>query len=269
MRKKLLSILLATVLLFGMALPVGASAESYTDDEILLAKVIQLEAGTELVPCLAAGSAIVNRLDNYDRWGYDTLSEVVYAKSQYSVVNLSKFKTLSPNKNCLAVARCLLTYGSQLPEGVEFFRSYDVYGKSAWRNFKLYKVYGDNTYYFYNQTDYNNWKKNGTSKKIVVTVGKNDTLKSIAKKYNTNTTYIKQLNNLSSSTVKSGKKLIVHQNSGDTTLLSYTVKSGDTLKSLAKKYGTTPLRIKQASGIATDSNTIKKGQKLKIPTDKA
>ena len=46
--------------------------------------------------------------------------------------------------------------------------------------------------------------------------------------------------------------------------ISYTVKSGDTLKSLAKKYNTTPLRIKQATGIT--SNTIKKGQKLKIPT---
>lgn len=99
---------------------------------------------------------------------------------------------------------------------------------------------------------------------VIVTVGKNDTLSSIAKKYKTNTTYIKQINNLSSNKVSSGKKIIVHQNSGKMKRISYTVKSGDTLKSLAKKYNTTPLRIKQATGIT--SNTIKKGQKLKIPT---
>lgn len=265
MRKKLLSIMISAMILLGLvSVPVSASAASYTSDEILLAKVVQLEAGTDYVDCLAAGSVVINRLENYERWGYDTLSEVIYAKNQFSVVKSSKFKTLKPNKKCLEVARCLLKYGSQLPKGVEYFRDSGKYGKASWGSHKYYKIYGGNTFYFHNTSDYNNWKKNGISKMVIVTVGKNDTLSSIAKKYKTNTTYIKQINNLSSNKVSSGKKIIVHQNSGKMKRISYTVKSGDTLRSLAKKYNTTPLRIKQATGIT--SNTIKKGQKLKIPT---
>lgn len=266
MRKKLLSIMMSAMVLIGLlSFPLSASAASYTDDEILLAKVVQLEAGTDYVNCLAAGSVVINRLENYDRWHCNTLSEVIYAKNQFSVVKSSKFKTLSPNKKCLEVARCLLKYGSQLPKGVEYFRD-SKYGKSSWGSHKYYKIYGGNTFYFHSSSEYNSWKKNGTSKMTYVTVGKKDTLNSIAKKHKTNTTYIKQINKLSSDKVSSGKKLVVHQNSGKMKHISYTVKSGDTLRSLAKKYDTTPLRIQQATGIT--SNIIKKGQKLKIPTVK-
>lgn len=45
--------------------------------------------------------------------------------------------------------------------------------------------------------------------------------------------------------------------------VNYTVKKGDTLESIAKKYGTTVKKIKSANNLK--NNKIKKGQKLKIP----
>ena len=97
MRKKLLSIMISAMILLGMvSIPVSASAASYTSDEILLAKVVQLEAGTDYVDCLAAGSVVINRLENYERWGYDTLSEVIYAKNQFSVVKSSFIYNIKP-----------------------------------------------------------------------------------------------------------------------------------------------------------------------------
>lgn len=45
--------------------------------------------------------------------------------------------------------------------------------------------------------------------------------------------------------------------------VNYTVKKGDTLESIAKKYGTTVKKIKSANNLT--NNKIKKGQKLKIP----
>ena len=46
--------------------------------------------------------------------------------------------------------------------------------------------------------------------------------------------------------------------------VNYTVKKGDTLESIAKKYGTTVKKIKSANNLK--NNKIKKGQKIKIPT---
>lgn len=45
---------------------------------------------------------------------------------------------------------------------------------------------------------------------------------------------------------------------------TYTVKKGDTLSTIAKKYGTTTAALAAANGIATP-NFIRVGQVLKIP----
>ncbi|HEY9173738.1 MAG TPA: LysM peptidoglycan-binding domain-containing protein, partial [Verrucomicrobiae bacterium] len=44
---------------------------------------------------------------------------------------------------------------------------------------------------------------------------------------------------------------------------TYTVKSGDNLTTIAKKFGTTPKALRAANGLKTDR--IKVGDKLKIP----
>lgn len=49
---------------------------------------------------------------------------------------------------------------------------------------------------------------------------------------------------------------------------SHTVKSGDNLSNIAKKYGTTVNELKKANGIKGDGAMIKPGQKLKIPGKK-
>ena len=49
---------------------------------------------------------------------------------------------------------------------------------------------------------------------------------------------------------------------------SHTVKSGDNLSNIAKKYGTTVSELKKANGIKGDGAMIKPGQKLNIPGKK-
>ena len=100
------------------------------------------------------------------------------------------------------------------------------------------------------------------------TVKKGDTLYSIAKKYNTTVNELKQLNNLTNDTLSIGKSLLVP--AGEitediiTTNQTYTVKSGDTLYSIAREYNTTPEELRTLKNLAT--NLLSVGQKLIIPT---
>lgn len=64
----------------------------------------------------------------------------------------------------------------------------------------------------------------------------------------------------SSSSSSSTKK---PSSSSSSTRTTHTVKSGDTLYSLARKHGTTVAKIKSANGLSSD--LIRIGQKLKIP----
>lgn len=96
-----------------------------------------------------------------------------------------------------------------------------------------------------------------------------DTLYSIAKKYNTTVSEIKDLNNLSTNTLKIGSVLKIPSPS-DTEIeendnyISYTIKTGDTLYSISKKYNTTVDTIKNLNNLT--SNTLTIGQTLKIPS---
>ena len=98
-----------------------------------------------------------------------------------------------------------------------------------------------------------------------------DTLYSIASKFNTTVEAIKKLNNLTSNNLSIGQVLrIPSSNSGDNTedntgnIITYTVKAGDTLYSLANKYGTTVEAIKSLNNLS--SNTLSIGQVLRIPS---
>lgn len=50
---------------------------------------------------------------------------------------------------------------------------------------------------------------------------------------------------------------------------SHTVKSGDNLSTIAKRYGTTLSELKKANGITGDGSMLQPGQKLKIPAKKS
>ena len=103
---------------------------------------------------------------------------------------------------------------------------------------------------------------------ITYTVVKGDSLYSIAKKYNTTVDAIKDLNNLSSNLLNIGQTLKIPTSvtSEDTSnYKTYTVVSGDSLYSIAKKYNTTVDAIKDLNNLS--SNLLSIGQILKIPAN--
>ena len=93
------------------------------------------------------------------------------------------------------------------------------------------------------------------------TVKKGDSLYSIAKKFNTSVNNIQNLNNLKTTSLSIGQKLKIPQTSPNTET-TYTVKSGDNLYSIARKYNTTVDSIKKKNNLK--SNLLSIGQKLII-----
>ena len=101
------------------------------------------------------------------------------------------------------------------------------------------------------------------------TVTKGETLYSIAKKYNVTITSIKQLNNLTSDNLKLNQKLQITGKAVTTTAkanvqatTTHTVAKGDTLNSIAKKYGVTVANLKAWNGLKSDAISI--GKKLSV-----
>ena len=78
-------------------------------------------------------------------------------------------------------------------------------------------------------------------------VKKGDTLNSIANKYGVSVSDIMKVNNLNTTVLNVGQQLRIPINSEDvsTNYLIYTVKVGDTLYSIAKKYNVSVDSIKQ------------------------
>lgn len=95
----------------------------------------------------------------------------------------------------------------------------------------------------------------------IYTVTKGDTLYGIANKYNVSVQDIINANNLKSSALSIGQKLLIPTTLGSNTI--YTVVSGDTLYKIANKFGVTVNEIKELNNLT--SNTLSIGQKLKIP----
>ena len=106
------------------------------------------------------------------------------------------------------------------------------------------------------------------------TVKSGDVLGKIAQKYGTTVSKIMTWNNLKNDKIYIGQKLIVgskesknssnknNQKPNNSTTITYTVKSGDTLSQIAKKYGTSIDKIKKSNHLSSDKINI--GQKLKI-----
>lgn len=103
---------------------------------------------------------------------------------------------------------------------------------------------------------------------VVYVVAPNDSLWSIANRYNTTVNAIKSLNNLSGDTLSVGQSLLIPNTSGNATSpsggMTYTVKNGDSLWSIANRYNTTVDAIKLLNRLTSNNLTI--GQVLRIPT---
>ena len=111
-------------------------------------------------------------------------------------------------------------------------------------------------------------------------VKKGESLGSIAKKYHVSVSKIKQWNRLRKDTIHVGQKLVIYRSGApmaqagkttkssksgsqaSTTTTTHTVKKGETLSSIGRKYNCTSDQIKKWNGLK--SNNIKVGQKLKI-----
>lgn len=104
------------------------------------------------------------------------------------------------------------------------------------------------------------------------TVVKGDSLYNIAKKFNTTVDEIIKNNNLTSTVLQVGDKLLISKGQATTPSETppssedqniYVVQSGDSLYSIAKKFNTTVQEIKNLNNLT--SNLLSIGQTLKVP----
>ncbi len=98
-------------------------------------------------------------------------------------------------------------------------------------------------------------------------VKRGDTLYAIANSYGVTVDEIKRLNNLVSNTLSIGQELIIPTDKTitETNFEVYTVVPGDTLYSIANRYGITVNELKRINNLS--SNLLSIGQKLQIPID--
>ena len=107
---------------------------------------------------------------------------------------------------------------------------------------------------------------NPPSGNVVYIVKSGDTLWSIANKFNTTVDEIKRLNNLTNNSLSVGQQLLVSGISieiPETSPTVYTVRSGDTLYSIARKFNVLVSELRDANNLVTDVLNI--GQRLIIP----
>lgn len=97
---------------------------------------------------------------------------------------------------------------------------------------------------------------------VTYTVRAGDTLWLIARRYGTTVEAIKRLNGLSSNVLQIGQVLRIPVSQSP--YVDYTVRAGDTLWNLARRYGTTVEEIMRINGLTSSSLQI--GQVLRIPT---
>lgn len=100
--------------------------------------------------------------------------------------------------------------------------------------------------------------------KKTYTVKSGDSLYKIARSYGTTVDAIKRLNNLKSDNLKIGQILLIPEVTTSIGAETYTVKSGDSLWSIALKYNTSVNELKSLNGLS--SNNLSIGQVLKLPS---
>lgn len=110
-------------------------------------------------------------------------------------------------------------------------------------------------------------QKPTTQGETVYTVKSGDTLSSIASRYGTTWQQLAQQNNIANpNIIHVGQKIVIGNSANSSQSqpsVTYTVKSGDTLSSIASRFGTTYQKIAQDNNIA-NPNVIHVGQRLVI-----
>ena len=106
----------------------------------------------------------------------------------------------------------------------------------------------------------------GNNDVTTYTVSSGDSLYSIARRFNTTVDEIKRLNNLTSNNLSIGQVLKIPSSSNDTgnnNVTTYTVSSGDSLYSIARRFNTNVDDIKRLNNLTNNNLSI--GQVLRIP----
>ena len=102
---------------------------------------------------------------------------------------------------------------------------------------------------------------------MTYTVKKGDTLYGISNQFGVSVTELAKINNVKAETLQIGQVLIIPTDSGTNpnNMFMYTVKKGDTLYSIARKYSTTVNEIIKLNNLKSTSLSI--GQVLRIPEE--
>ena len=104
---------------------------------------------------------------------------------------------------------------------------------------------------------------------VIYAVKRGDSLASIAKRYGVSTASLKTTNRLSSNTIRAGQRLRIPK-SGEAIeeeTTTYVVQRGDTLSSIANRYGVSVVKLKRLNRLT--SNALKSGDRLEIPESDA
>ncbi len=290
MKKRAFIILTILIMAAMVIMPNAASAapdylKDYTDDERHMAQVMEREAGTSSKEGrLAVGCVIMNRLEN-PIWGDSSITEVLLHAGQFGMSNFDTLEKRTPSKESLQLARSVISGGKRiLPKYVEYFKSSNgslSNGLYYWGSHVLYKKIGGNYFFFDNKTHYTSWKKaNGGgsssgnsssssgSSSGYYTVQAGDSVYVIAKKHGMTMAQLKSLNGLTNNLIHPGQKLKVSGGGSSSSSSSgggsgtYTVKAGDSIYAISKKFGMTMAQLKSLNGLK--DNFIYPGQKLKV-----
>ena len=113
--------------------------------------------------------------------------------------------------------------------------------------------------------EYKNIPYGESTSSTTYTEQRGDTLWNIAKKFNTNVNEIKRLNNLKSNVLYVGQTLRVPEYyKAEDTNISYVVKRGDSLYSIARQYGVNVNDLMKVNNLTSDLLSI--GQIINIPS---
>ncbi len=178
---------------------------------------------------------------------------VKYAKKSTNKRKHKLVHTVKPGESLWTIAR---KYGTTVNK------------IKRWNNLKSDRIaQGQKLVIYTSETEYASAQSSNRKHKIIHTVKSGESLWAIARKYGTTVSNIKKWNHLKSSTLKVGQKLVVYANntgkSSDKKVVIHTVKQGETLWQIARKYGTTTDSILRQNNI-TDPTKLRPGDRLTI-----
>lgn len=243
-----------------------------TGDDVSQLKNNYEELAEAVVKAVAsyAGVPYTSKTDEYYTVAKGDSLWSIANKFNTTVANLKSLNNLS--SNLLQIGQKLKISATKVDQPNEYY--------TVKKGDTLYSIASSNNLTVQELKDLNNLTSNNLSigqslliKKMpkentnvtTYTVKSGDTLYSIAKKYDTTVNAITTLNNLTSSTLSIGQTLKIPVSTQNPTEKTYTVKSGDTLYSIARKYNTTVSELINRNNLKTSNLSI--GQKLIIPNN--